>query len=333
MESQRQDGYVFSIIVIIITLIITLLSIAIADQKNRINLIEHYQILNIIEEEVSAVELVILEYLNLQYINSSDFSLNTNFQKIYETPSNAKIKVELKVNDNCFNINSLFYRDSNNNLEINYSEFNRLQYAFKKLNINNDLINSIIDWIDKDTAITERIDEINIYEKNNLSWRPRNNFAVSNLELSMIPGFLDNYEKLNEVLCVNLYNRKINLYNLKPKSISLFFPFLNEKNAQEISEIIKQDVWPNSDPGIKTNKNIKNFQKEVESLIGRALSFSDKMHLKNINFISKSIEARIEYISNKGEKYISFCKFEVDSDILVKLIYRYGPFKEKYIDI
>ena len=333
MKTIKLSGYVFPIVVVVVTLIITSLSITIFNQKKRIDIIENYRKLDIIEEEISAVELVILEYLNEQYIKSEDLFINSNFQSNYNTTSNGKISVELKISDDCFNINSLFYKNSNNLLEINLSEFERLKFIFKNLDINIQFINTIKDWIDIDNDDSQNLTEIDIYKNKNLDWRPRNNLAVSNIELFMMPGFLDNYKKLNGILCVNLYNRKINILNLSPIRISLLFPFLNIENSKILSEIIKEDFWPNSNPNIKTDKNVKNFIKEVEQLIGRSLRFSEKIFFENISFKSKSITAKINYENKNKEKYFSLSKFEVDSDIKVKMIYRYGPLRQDYINM
>ena len=111
MKTIKLSGYVFPIVVVVVTLIITSLSITIFNQKKRIDIIENYRKLDIIEEEISAVELVILEYLNEQYIKSEDLFINSNFQSNYNTSSNGKISVELKISDDCFNINSLFYKN------------------------------------------------------------------------------------------------------------------------------------------------------------------------------------------------------------------------------
>ena len=152
MKTIKLSGYVFPIVVVVVTLIITSLSITIFNQKKRIDIIENYRKLDIIEEEISAVELVILEYLNEQYIKSEDLFINSNFQSNYNTSDNGKISVELKISDDCFNINSLFYKNSNNLLEINLSEFERLKFIFKNLDINIQFINTIKDWIDIDNV-------------------------------------------------------------------------------------------------------------------------------------------------------------------------------------
>ena len=75
-----------------------------------------------IEEEISAIELVITEYLNNNFNKNKNLTKNYGFQEKYETPSQATIEVKISSNDNCFNVNSLFYKNSNNGLDINNVE-------------------------------------------------------------------------------------------------------------------------------------------------------------------------------------------------------------------
>ena len=63
------------------------------------------------------------------------------------------------------------------------------------------------------------------------------------------------------------------------------------------------------------------------------MRFSEKNFFENISFKSKSITARINYENKNKEKYFSLSKFEVDSDIKVKMIYRYGPLRQDYINM
>ena len=69
---------------------------------------------------------------------------------MYETPSGSNIKVKISSNDNCFNINSLFYKNSSNKLDVNNTELRRLNEIFNKLKIDTNIINNILDWIDTD---------------------------------------------------------------------------------------------------------------------------------------------------------------------------------------
>ena len=332
MKTHKENGYVFITVTVIVTILVSTLTVAISGQNKNIKLIQNYEASTIIEEEISAVELVITEYLNNlnKYKNLTEIS---NLREIYETPSGSNIKVKISSNDNCFNINSLFYKNSNDELDINKTELRRLNEMFNKLKIDPYIINYILDWIDNDKTNIQNIDESLEYKKRNIDWLPRNHFAVSNIELNMIPDIAKINTKIKELLCVNSYNNKINILNMDPKKISYFLPFLSEKIAKDLSNIISKDIWPNSNQKNTTEKNISNFQKEVEQILRRPLKFNEQQYLKIISFNSKSFKAQIIYEDKSGTRYFSSSKYEVDSDNVVKLIYRYGPFKEQLLKI
>ena len=64
MKTYKQDGYIFITVAVIVTILISTLAITIAHQNKKIELIQNYEQLMTIEEEISAIELVITEYLN-----------------------------------------------------------------------------------------------------------------------------------------------------------------------------------------------------------------------------------------------------------------------------
>ena len=252
---------------------------------------------------------------------------------MFETPSGSNIKVKISSNDNCFNINSLFYKNSSNKLDVNNTELRRLNEIFNKLKIDTNIINNILDWIDTDKTNIKNINESLEYKKRNIDWLPRNNLAVSNIELTMIPEISAINSEVKEFLCVNIYNNKINILDMNPTKLSYFLPFLSEKNATDLSNIIRKDIWPNSKQKNYTEKNISNLQKEIEQILSRPLEFKEQQYLKTISFNSKSIKAQIIYEDKSGTPYFSSSKYEVDSDNVVKLIYRYGPFKQQLLKI
>ena len=329
MKNQKVNGYVFITVTVIVTILVSTLTVAISGQNKSIELIQNYEKLRIIEEEISAIELVITEYLNNNLDENKYLTEISNFQKMYETPSGSNIKVKISSNDNCFNINSLFYKNSSNKLDVNNTELRRLNEIFNKLKINTNIINNILDWIDTDKTNIKNINESLEYKKRNIDWLPRNNLAVSNIELTMIPEISTINGKIKELLCVNLYNNKINILDMNPTKLSYFLPFLSEKNTTDLSNIIRKDIWPNSKQKNYTEKNISNLQKEIEQILSRPLEFNEQQYLKTISFNSKSIKAQIIYEDKSGTPYFSSSKYEVDSDNLVKLIYRYGPFKQQ----
>ena len=246
MKNQKVNGYVFITVTVIVTILVSTLTVAISSQNKSIELIQNYEKLRIIEEEISAIELVITEYLNNNLDENKFLTEISNFQEMFETPSGSNIKVKISSNDNCFNINSLFYKNSSNKLDVNNTELKRLNEIFKKLKIDTNIINNILDWIDTDKTNIKSINESLEYKKKNIDWLPRNNLAVSNIELTMIPEISAINSEVKEFLCVNLYNNKINILDMNPTKLSYFLPFLSEKNATDLSNIIRKDIWPNS---------------------------------------------------------------------------------------
>ena len=304
MKNQKVNGYVFITVTVIVTILVSTLTVAISGQNKSIELIQNYEKLRIIEEEISAIELVITEYLNNNLDENKYLTKISNFQKMYETPSGSNIKVKISSNDNCFNINSLFYKNSSNKLDVNNTELRRLNEIFNKLKIDTNIINYILDWIDTDKTNIKNINESLEYKKRNIDWLPRNNLAVSNIELTMIPEISAINSEVKEFLCVNLYNNKINILDMNPTKLSYFLPFLSEKNTTDLSNIIRKDIWPNSKQKNYTEKNISNLQKEIEQILGRPLEFKEQQYLKTISFNSKSIKAQIIY-EDKSGTYVS----------------------------
>ena len=54
MKTYKQDGYVFITVAVIVTILISTLTIAISNQNKKIELIQNYEQLMTIEEEISA---------------------------------------------------------------------------------------------------------------------------------------------------------------------------------------------------------------------------------------------------------------------------------------
>ena len=76
---QKQNGYVFITVAVIITILISSLTIAISNQNKNIDLIQFYENSNVMEEEISAIELVITEYLNSNFKNYNNLLVNSSF--------------------------------------------------------------------------------------------------------------------------------------------------------------------------------------------------------------------------------------------------------------
>ena len=326
MKFQTKGGYVFPSVILILTLIISTLVYSASLQKSNVEIINNFKKNLIIEEEIKAIELVILDYLNKLYNSNNDLSLGSNFERNYETTSNGIINVNLTISDDCFNVNSLVYRNANNQLVLSELEFKRAQLIFKKSNIETDFLINIIDWLDEDQLNFNGVNEDEIYLKNNFNWKPRNNLAITNEELFMIPSAQNTNKLIRNIICANLYTKKINIKKLSEKKLSLYLPFLDVEQSKKVLNIIQKEFWLNSNIDNKTENNIANLVKEIEYVLGRGLKKDEEKFLKNIGFVSKSIEANITYQTKENKKYYSFSKFEVNQDKNVKIIYRYGPF-------
>ena len=326
MTFQTKGGYVFPSVILILTLIISTLVYSASLQKSNVEIINNFKKNLIVEEEIKAIELVILDYLNKLYKSNKDLSLGSNFERKYETTSNGIINVNLTISDDCFNVNSLVYRNANNQLVLSELEFKRAQLIFKKSNIETDFLINIIDWLDEDQLNFNGVNEDEIYLKNNFNWKPRNNLAITNEELFMIPSAQNTNKLIRNIICANLYTKKINIKKLSEKKLSLYLPFLDVEQSKKVLNIIQKEFWLNSNIDNKTENNIANLVKEIEYVLGRGLKKDEEKFLKNIGFVSKSIEANITYQTKENKKYYSFSKFEVNQDKNVKIIYRYGPF-------
>ena len=57
MKNQKVNGYVFITVTVIVTILVSTLTVAISGQNKSIELIQNYEKLRIIEEEISAIEL------------------------------------------------------------------------------------------------------------------------------------------------------------------------------------------------------------------------------------------------------------------------------------
>ena len=326
MKFQTKGGYVLPSVILILTLIISTLVYSASLQKSNVEIIDNFKKNLIIEEEIKAIELVILDYLNKLYNSNNDLSLGSNFERNYETTSNGIINVNLTISDDCFNVNSLVYRNANNQLVLSELEFKRAQLIFKKSNIETDFLINIIDWLDEDQLNFNGVNEDEIYLKNNFNWKPRNNLAITNEELFMIPSAQNTNKLIRNIICANLYSKKINIKKLSEKKLSLYLPFLDVEQSKKVLNIIQKEFWLNSNIDNKTENNIANLVKEIEYVLGRGLKKDEEKFLKNIGFVSKSIEANITYQTKENKKYYSFSKFEVNQDKNVIIIYRYGPF-------
>ena len=83
MKNQKVNGYVFITVTVLVTILVTTLTVAISGQNKNIDLLQNYEKSRIIEEEISAIELVITEYLNNNLNENNYLTEIYNFQKMF----------------------------------------------------------------------------------------------------------------------------------------------------------------------------------------------------------------------------------------------------------
>ena len=128
------------------SLLVILLNVGKQDQEQ----IGQYQKNNIIYTHIHAVEDLAINLLNIDFQNSPNMTYqNENWGNSIEPFSVGSYTVNLKISDlqSKINVNSLVL----NNSDINYIQLERLMSLFDQLDINQDLIYALIDWIDYDS--------------------------------------------------------------------------------------------------------------------------------------------------------------------------------------
>ncbi len=325
-----KQGFVISIVSIFTTLIIITLTIMIANQKDRIDIIQSFKEKDKITQQFLASELVLMEILQKQINLHSSLDKLNDKKFTFITPEEGKISINLKISDNCYNVNSLIYKTYSGDLDVNHIEYNRVINIIKQLGFNPQIIENYIDWIDKNQTNKNGQTEEKLYISSNLPWRPRNNFMVSDEELLMIPGINNIQKEIQKYFCVNYLNRKFNIRMLNEKQLSLFLPFLSLDESKLILQNINSDLWKNSQENqnslvITKNLSLGDLRNEIEQVTGKMISIKDSEYLNNVALVSKSINAEIKLQTKEKKQWNSIAKFEIGLNNKVKLIYRFGP--------
>ena len=329
-RKDLKQGFVISIVSIITTLIIFTLTITIVNQKDRIDIIQNFKEKDKITQQFLASELVLIETLQKQINLFGSLEKLNNEKFTFITPEEAKISINLKTSDNCFNVNSLLYKTYSGDLDVNRIEYNRAINIVTQLGFNPQIIENYIDWIDKNQTNKNDQTEEKLYISSNLPWRPRNNFMVSNEELLMIPGINNIQNEIQKYFCVNYLSRKFNIRMLNEIQLSLFLPFLSLDESKLILQNIKKDLWKNSRQNqnssvITKNLTLGDLRNEIEQVTGTMMSTKDYEYLNNVALVSQSINAEIKLQTKEKKQWNSIAKFEIGLNNKVKLIYRFGP--------
>ena len=213
------------------SLLAVLLNIGKQDQKQ----IGHYQKNNIIYTHIHAVEDFAINILNIDFQNSPNMTYQSeNWGNSIEPFSIGSYTVSLKIEDlqSKINVNSLLL----NNSDIDYIQLERLMLLFDQLDINQDLIYAIIDWIDYDTEVfSSSGGEDDYYLNLNPGYRSANR-AIHNLdEILLIRGFDKTIlKKLRPYLSAIPRKYEININTINIDTISALHPMIGLINAEKI---------------------------------------------------------------------------------------------------
>ena len=213
------------------SLLVILLNVGKQDQEQ----IGQYQKNNIIYSHIHAVEDFAINLLNIDFQNSPNMTYqNENWGNSIEPFSVGSYTVNLKISDlqSKINVNSLVL----NNSDINYIQLERLMSLFDQLDINQDLIYALIDWIDYDSEMfSSSGGEDDYYLSLNPGYRAANR-AIHNLdEVLLIRGFDKAIlKKLKPYLATipKEYDTNINTININ--TISALHPMIGLINAENI---------------------------------------------------------------------------------------------------
>ena len=148
----------------------------------------------------------------------------------------------------------------------------------------------------------------------------------------MIPSAQNINKLVRNIICANLYTKKINIKKLSEKKLSLYLPFLDVEQSKKVLNIIQKEFWLNSNIDNKTENNIANLIKEIEYVLGRGLKKDEEKFLKNIGFVSNLLK-QILHIKLKKIKSttlfqsLKLIKTKCKNNLQVRTF-----FKNKYIN-
>lgn len=231
----RNNGSALISVLILLGFISSLLAVLLNIGKQDQKQIGHYQKNNIIYTHIHAVEDFAINILNIDFQNSPNMTYQSeNWGNSIEPFSVGSYTVSLKIEDlqSKINVNSLL----KNNSDINYIQLERLISLFNQLDINQDLIYAIIDWIDYDTEVfSSSGGEDDYYLNLNPGYRSANR-AIHNLdEILLIRGFDKTIlKKLRPYLSAIPRKYEININTINIDTISALHPMIGLINAEKI---------------------------------------------------------------------------------------------------
>ena len=287
LKSKEKGSALISVLILLAfasSLLVVYLNVGRQDQKQ----LYQFKKNNALYLQLHAVEDFAINILDIDQQNSPNMTHKGENWANSITPfpvGSYTVSLEIEDLQSKLNVNSLIQNTS----EINYIQLERIIALFDQLDINQDLIYALIDWIDKDTeTISSAGAEDDHYLNQSPSYRSANNYIINLDEILLIKGFNRAIlKKLEPHLTAipNQYYTNINTINRE--TISSLHPMIGLINAEKIIRHRNDTPF----------KNIKDFA----SFLKYDLRFMDP----TINEITSMMTTKSENFRIEGKITIS----------------------------
>ena len=234
LRSRNNGSALISVLILLAfasSLLIVFLNISKQDQKQ----INSFKKNNSILMQLHAVEDFAINILNVDYQNSPNMTYrNENWGNSIPAFAVGTYSVSLDIEDlqSKLNINSLMRNAS----DINFIQLERMISLFDQLNINQDLLYALIDWIDINSdTITAAGAEDDHYLNLNPPYRTANNYIENLDEILLIKGFdYKILKKLKPHITAISHDYNININTVSNETISFLHPMIGPINSEKI---------------------------------------------------------------------------------------------------
>ena len=249
LKSKNNGSALISVLILLAfasSLLVVFLNIGKQGQKQ----IGQFQKNNTLFMQIHAVEDFAIDILNIDYQNSPNIThKNENWgNKIQPFPIGSyTVSLEIEDLQSKLNVNDLIKGTS----EINFIQLERMISLFEQLDINQDLLYALIDWIDSDSeTITSDGAEDDHYLNSSPAYRSANNYIINLDEILLIKGFDKTIlRKLKPHLTAIPNQYKTNINTINSETISSLHPMIGLINAEKIIRHRNESPF----------KNIKDF--------------------------------------------------------------------------
>ena len=317
-HKSNNKGSALLAVLMLLALATTLLGIFVEyNKKNQISL-NTYELNGTILIQVNAVEDFAGNVIKINSINSPEItSLKEDWNQSIQNFAIGPYIVNSQIHDlqSKFNINSLIKSNEdinqiNSSSIVNYIQYDRLNRLFRELNVNTDLIDSIIDWIDTDSDTYSSYGaEDDFYLRKVEPYRSANNFLHDIDELNLIKGFnIQIINILRPYLTTLSINDYLNINTISLPILKSLHTLLGPINVEGIIRERKKNSFKNIKDFKFFLKNNLRFEDEVINEITYMLSTS------STNFLLK---AEILY-SNQHVEFETVLKYKPDIKSIIK---------------